>query len=380
MIYLDNAATSFPKPDAVASEILNCLKNYGGNPGRSGHALSVAAAEKVFECRERAASLFRCPDPERVIFTLNATHAINMLIKGALRQGDHVLISDLEHNSVYRPVYRLSRDNLISYDIFPTFTLEGRRGPAQICAAVARMIRPDTRLLIVAHSSNICSSTLPLRELGQLCRRRGILFAVDAAQSAGHLEIDMERMCIDALCLPAHKGLLGPMGSGMLLLGRSLNLDTLNEGGNGVNSLDGEMPDAPPERYEAGTLALPAIAGLCEGLKIVAAEGTLNIRAHTERLWRSLREMLSSVKGVTVYAPGHAGAVLLFNVGDIPSDILCRELDRRGLCLRGGFHCSPLGHRTLMTPASGAVRASFGLYNTNKDIEALWKQVKDLAK
>ena len=380
MIYLDNAATSFPKPEAVAAEMYNCVKNYSGNPGRSGHALSIAANEKVFECRERVSALFGCPGPEKVIFTLNTTHALNLLIKGVLRQGDHVLISDLEHNSVFRPIYRLARDGHISYDIFPTLALEGRRTPSQICAGIAALIRPNTRLLITLHSSNICSAALPLREIGQLCRRRGIFFAVDAAQSAGHLEINMTRMFIDALCLPGHKGLLGPMGSGMLLLNGDRLLDTLTEGGNGVNSFEGEMPDSPPERYETGTLALPAIVGLCEGIKVVEAQGTLSIRAHNEKLWRSTYEMLSSVKGVKIYAPDHVGSVLLFNVGDIPSDRVCRELDRRGICLRGGFHCSPLGHKTLMTPPDGAVRASFGIYNTQSDVEALWKAVRDIAK
>lgn len=380
MIYLDNAATSFPKPESVISEMQNCMKSYSGNPGRSGHSLSFAAAAKVFECREAASEFFGCSGPENIIFTLNATHAINMLIKGILRRGDHVLISDLEHNSVYRPIFRLASEGHITYSVFPSMALDNRRTPGLICSYINKLIQPNTKLLICTHASNICSATLPLREIGQLCRRRGMFFAVDAAQSAGHMDINMEKLCIDALCVPGHKGLLGPMGSGMLLLKGDVLLDTLMEGGSGVNSLEGFMPDFSPERYETGTLAVPAIAGLCEGIKTVQREGVLSIRARIETLNRYLTEMLSTVSGVTLYASQHCGAVLLFNIKDIPAETAGRELDKRGVCVRSGFHCSPIAHATLQTPENGAVRASIGFFNTKNDIESLWKEVRQLAK
>ncbi|NLW74192.1 MAG: aminotransferase class V-fold PLP-dependent enzyme [Clostridiales bacterium] len=380
MIYLDNAATSFPKPSCVCKEVLRCLENYCGNPGRGAHSLSLAAAEKVYECRENAAALFGC-EPENIIFTLNTTHALNIVIKGVLRPGDHVLLSDLEHNSVFRPIWRLAQEGIIEYDIFPSLTLEGWfPSPLLVCSHISRLMRPNTRMLICCHSSNICSRVLPLREIGALCRRRGVFFAVDAAQSAGHLLIDMKKMNIDALCAPGHKGLLGPQGCGILALRDGVTLNTLTEGGSGVNSLEGNMPESPPERYEAGTLPVPAIAGLCEGIKTVTSYGIINIRAHTNLLYHTLFDMLSSVEGVTIYAPAHAGAVMLFNVRDIPSDTATRELDKTGICVRAGFHCSPLGHATLKTPPNGAIRASFGIYNTKGDTEALWKAVKGLAK
>ncbi|HHT53600.1 MAG TPA: aminotransferase class V-fold PLP-dependent enzyme [Clostridiales bacterium] len=380
MIYLDNAATSFPKPPAVCKEVLNCLENYCGNPGRGAHSLSLAAAEKVYECRENAAALLGC-EPENIVFTLNTTHALNIVIKGVLRPKDHVLLSDLEHNSVLRPLWRMAQEGIIEYDIYPSLTVESRPpASALICSHISSLIRPNTRMLICCHSSNICSRVLPLREIGALCRRRGILFVVDAAQSAGHLPIDMKKMNIDALCAPGHKGLLGPQGCGILALRSGVLLDTLTEGGNGVNSLEAGMPDFSPERYEAGTLAVPAIAGLSEGIKTITAHGIINIRAHANMLYHTLYDMLSSVRGVTIYAPAHVGAVMLFNVRDIPSDTAARELDRAGICVRSGFHCSPLGHATLKTPADGAIRASFGIYNTQKDIESLWRTVRELAK
>jgi cysteine desulfurase family protein len=381
VIYLDNAATSFPKPETVCNEVMNCLKNYCGNPGRGAHSLSMAAAEKVFECREVASEFFGCGEPENIVFTLNTTHALNIVIKGVLRRGDHVLISDLEHNSVFRPIFQMAEEGFISYDIFPTFVQDAIRSRNHnlVCSAISGLIKPNTRMLICCHSSNICSFTLPIQEIGALCRRRGLFFALDAAQSAGHIPIDMKRMNINALCVPGHKGLLGPQGSGILALNTDVKLFTLTEGGNGVNSLEGLMPDFSPERYETGTLAVPAIAGLCEGIKNVNKTGILNIRANISLLWNSLFDMLSSVKGVTIYAPDYSGTVLLFNVKDIPSDKIGRELDKKEICVRCGFHCCPVGHKTLNTPAYGAVRASFSIYNTIKDVEALWREVKNIA-
>ena len=262
MIYLDNAATSFPKPHRVVEEQLRCMQLYGGNPGRGSHALAMAAAEKIYECREELASFFGSPNLENVIFTMNTTMALNTAIKGLLRRGDHVLISDMEHNAVFRPIYKLSRDGVITYDVFQTFPTNATRTTDSICASILEKLRPNTRMLICAHASNICSATLPLAEIGALCRKKGILFLVDAAQSAGHLPINMVKMQIDALCAPGHKGLWGPQGCGVLILGEGIVADTLIEGGSGYNSLEGNMPTEVPERYEAGTLPTPAIAGL----------------------------------------------------------------------------------------------------------------------
>ena len=314
MIYFDNAATSFPKPRRVVEEQMRCMQFYGGNPGRGSHALAMAAAQKIYECREELASFFGSSNPENVIFTMNTTMALNTAIKGMLRRGDHVLISDMEHNAVFRPIYKLAREGIIHYDVFDTFPNLETRTPEMICTSILEKLRPNTRMLICTHASNICSASLPLKEIGALCRKKGILFVVDAAQSAGHLPINMVEMQIDALCAPGHKGLLGPQGCGILVLGEGIVADTLIEGGSGYNSLEGTMPEEAPERYEAGTLPTPAIAGLLEGVREVRRFGIDHIHSHESALTARLCERLMAMPKVTLYAPHHIGSVLLFSL------------------------------------------------------------------
>ena len=378
MIYFDNAATSFPKPRHVIEEQLRCMQIYGGNPGRGSHTLSLAAAEKIYECREELASFLGSPNPENVIFTMNTTMALNTAIKGLLRRGDHVLISDIEHNAVFRPIHKLAREGIIHYDVFDTFPNAPTRTPEMICASILEKIRPNTRMLICAHASNICSATLPLKEIGALCHKKDILFVVDAAQSAGHLPIDMEEMQIDALCAPGHKGLWGPQGCGVLLWGNGVVADTLIEGGSGYNSLEGNMPEEAPERYEAGTLPTPAIAGLLEGVREIKRLGIDHIHSHECALTTRLCERFMTMPKVTLYAPHHKGNVLLFSLQDISSDRIGAFLNERGFCVRTGFHCAALAHATLGTPSSGAVRVSPSLFNTTAQIDALCDTLREL--
>ena len=377
MIYFDNAATSFPKPRRVAEEQLRCMQIYGGNPGRGSHALALAAARKIYECREELASFFGSSNPENVIFTMNTTMALNIAMKGLLQKGDHVLISDMEHNAVFRPIYKLAREGVITYDVFDTFPTLPSRTPEMIYASILEKIRPNTRMLVCAHASNICSATLPLAQIGALCRQKGILFVVDAAQSAGHLPIDVEAMKIDALCVPGHKGLWGPQGSGILVLREGIVADTLLEGGSGYNSLEGNMPQDAPERYEAGTLPTPAIAGLLEGVREVKRLGLSHIHAHECALIARLYERLAAMPKVSLYAPHHAGGVLLFSMQDISSDRVGSFLNERGFCVRTGFHCAALAHATLGTPPSGAVRVSPSLFNTMAQIDAFADTLKE---
>ncbi len=378
MIYFDNAATSFPKPRRVAEEQLRCMQIYGGNPGRGSHALALAAAEKIYECREELASFFGSSNPENVIFTMNTTMALNLAIKGLLKKGDHILISDMEHNAVFRPIYKLAREGIITYDVFETFPTLPYRTPEMICASILEKLRPNTRMLVCAHASNICSATLPLAEIGALCRQKGVLFVVDAAQSAGHLPIDVTSMQIDALCAPGHKGLWGPQGSGILVLGDGIVADTLLEGGSGYNSLEGNMPNESPERYEAGTLPTPAIAGLLEGVREVKQLGLSHIHAHECALIARLYERLAAMPKVSLYAPHHAGGVLLFSIQDVSSDRVGSFLNDRGFCVRTGFHCAALAHATLGTPPSGAIRVSPSLFNTMAQIDAIADTLKEL--
>ena len=380
MIYLDNAATSFPKPQSAVREAVRCITEYCGNPGRGGHSLSLAAAKKVFECRSQISELVGIKEPEGIVFTENTTHALNLVIKGLFKKGDHVIISDMEHNSVLRPIAKLASEGVIEYSTFPTRTLEANRSQSLICAGIARRIKPNTRAVICSHASNVCSAFLPLKEIGDFCKKHGLYFIVDAAQSAGHMQINMEEMCIDALCAPSHKALYGLQGAGFAALSPSLSssLNTLTEGGNGVNSFEAFMPDTSPERYEAGTLPTPSIAGLCEGIKHIRSIGIDAIREYESELYIYARELLLNTKGVTVYAPNHVGAVILFNKEGKGSEELARALNEYGICTRGGYHCAPLAHKVLGTDEGGAVRASFGIFNKKSEIEFLARALNEI--
>lgn len=379
IIYLDHAATSYPKPPSVVAAMTACMKYGGGNPGRGSHKLAMEAAGEIYACREAAARMFGA-EADRVIFTLNTTHALNLAIKGIMGKGGHAVCSDMEHNSVYRPLYRLAQEGVIELDVFDTFPASAVRTDELILRSLVSKLRPDTRMVVCSHASNVCSAVLPIRSIGELCRRRGILFVVDGAQSAGAYGLDVDGMGISALCLPGHKGLMGPQGSGMLILGRGVALDTLMEGGNGMDSLRGEMSEDSPERYEAGTLQTPAIAGLRAGLELVESVGLEAIREHERRLGVRLRDGLGDLPGVTVYAPHREGSVVLFSVEGYTSEEVGRLLDAEGICVRAGFHCSALGHRTLKTPAGGAVRASFGWFSKERDGDALWRAVRQLVR
>ena len=381
LIYLDNAATTFPKPRRVYEECDNCIRNYCGNPGRSGHTLAMRASEKIFECRELVASFFGSSSPENVVFTQNATYALNIAIKGLLCRGDHVLISDMEHNSVFRPIDLAARSGFIEYDVFPTVKNDRPMTVDEIRRGILALIRPGkTKLLVAAHVPNIVSAVRPINMIGDLCRRNGILFICDAAQSAGHIPIDIKAAKIDVLCAPAHKGLFGIQGCGFMLLGDDRPmLKTLIEGGNGVNSLDADMPELSPERYESGTLPTPSIAALSEGIKFLSEIKPIEIRRHEESLYLRLADALTSERiKAKIYMPSSYGSVLLFNIPHRPSDEIGNLLSKQGICVRSGYHCSALGHKALGTLDSGALRASFSIFNTKDDVDALYRALVEV--
>lgn len=373
MNYLDNAATSFPKPPSVTRELLRAVNEYGGNPGRGSHPLAMRAAETIYNCREALASFFGARSPERVVFTLSATHALNLAIKGFFEEGGHVLLSELEHNATRRPICRLCEEKKLSFDLFPVLDLD----PEAIVQGIEGRIRPNTRAVICTHGSNICSITLPIAKIGALCRQRSLALIVDAAQTAGHIPIHMEDMGIDALALPGHKGLYGIQGCGALLLSERFSPRPLWEGGTGIESLAEGMPLSPPERYEAGTLPTPAIATLWAGLRSFDHISLGEIHLHEKSLFRLARDRLESLGNIQIYAPEHEGAVLLFNKNGIPSVEVARRLGEQGICVRAGLHCAPLAHQALGTPEEGAVRISFGRYNTREDLDLLWRALRD---
>ena len=378
LIYLDNAATAYPKPYAVSDAVKKYMLYCGGNAGRGGYSTAIEAAQSVFSCRERLANFFDAINESVVFFTMNTTQGINMCIKGLLRRGDHVLISNIEHNAVYRPIYKLSQREQISYDCFSVMSGERRLNDDEILADITQKVRKNTTMIICSAASNICSVRPPIKKIGEFCKQRGILFVVDGAQAAGHFALSVREMRIDALCVPAHKGLLGPQGCGAVILGEGVKMQTLFEGGNGVDSLIGEMPDEPPERYEAGTLPLPAIIGLCEGISAIEQIGIEKVENHEKELFEVAKKELSPISRVKIYCPDQIGSVLLFSIDGEDSERVCEYLARADICVRGGYHCASLAHRALGTDKSGAIRASFGVFNSERDVEALCRAIKSM--
>lgn len=377
IIYLDNAATTFPKPRSVLDAAFDCAEHYCGNAGRGSHALALRSAETIYSAREAVASHFSAK-AENVIFSLNTTQALNLAIKGIMSRGGHMLISDMEHNSVLRPVAKLQKDRKITYDVFPTHKNGLPLSTDEILSGIIRRLRPSTRMICAIHTSNICSYSLPIREIGALCRRHGLLFAVDAAQAAGHTEISLEDDNIDILCAPGHKGLYAPQGVGITVLRDGLTLDTLIEGGNGVNSLDLGMGSISPERYEGGTLCTPAIVGLTSGIGFINELGINTIAAHEHELYKRAHSSLSSLGDIEFYDCETSGGTILFNIRGIHPDELGSILASNGFCLRTGYHCAPLAHKTLGTPDGGAVRMSFSVFNTEKEIDSLCAFLADM--
>lgn len=362
-IYFDNAATSFPKPDAVLRAMNDCMKNYCGNPGRGSHALALRASEKIFECRAVAAEMFGCENADGVILTLNTTYALNIAIKSVLSPGDHVLISDIEHNAVLRPVAALA-ENGVQYDIFST------DGDAEsVIRDIRRKAKKNTKALVCTLASNICSKTPPSHAIGKFCRASNIIFIADGAQAAGHRTINMKDDGIDILCVPGHKGLYGPQGIG-LMLSRIAPGKTVIEGGSGSLSADLYMPDFLPDRYEAGTLQTPAAAGLIEGMRFVSRIGCEKISAYEHELWRELYADLAEDRRFRIIDDTPSSVMLIDKSGMSPAEF-ASALDREGICVRAGLHCAPLAHKSLGTMPDGAVRISFGIFNTSRDIRRL---------
>jgi len=365
---MDNAATSWPKPKAVYQEMINCMKYYGANPGRSGHRMSIMASEKIYECRENIARLFNIPNPLCVSFTGNTTEAINMGIKGCLKKGDHVIITGMEHNSVLRPIKKME----MTGDISCTIVDADQEGFVSVKDTV-KSIQNNTKLIVVTHASNVCGTVNPVHEIGKIARERNILFMVDAAQTAGILPIDVQSMNIDILAFPGHKGLLGPQGTGGLYVREGLVLDTIKEGGTGSNSEEPYQPDFVPDRYESGTLNTPGIAGLNEGVKYILKNGQEEIRQYEKELTLYLLEGLYSIKKVKLYGTSDIEkrvGVISLNIDGKDSVEVCNILDEQyQIASRGGLHCSYLAHKTLQTLETGTLRLSIGCFNTKKEID-----------
>ena len=379
MIYLDNAATSFPKPDSVVNAMYRAQKIIGANPGRGGHRKSAIAEEIVFTARTAVADMFSA-EAENVIFTQNCTHSLNTAIKGVLKKGDEVIISSLEHNSVLKPVHYLKEKGIIDYKIARVFPDDDRKTLDSFSA----LITPKTKLVVCTGASNVFGTALPFRKIGAMCRQRGILFILDAAQCAGSEKINIIKDNIDILCAPGHKGLLGPMGTGILVFSEGVDCESLIQGGTGSYSLKPEQPDILPDKFESGTVNLPGIAGLCKGIEFIKAQGgEITIREKESYLCRYLTEELHKIKNVTVYdnLNGKSGCgIVSFNIKGMHSEQVSQYADSQCIALRSGYHCSYLAHSLYGTDKTGAVRVSPGFFNTKKDINNLIICLNKIAK
>ncbi len=364
MIYLDNAATSFPKPPQVIRGMTEALQQYGANPGRGGHQLALQAGRTVEKCREAAAALLGAR-PERVIFTRNCTESLNLAILGMLHKGDEVICSHGEHNAVMRPLERLvSRDGvtvkLLRPDGRGLLSPEGLR----------RAITSRTGLVIICHASNVTGVIQPVRELGSICREKGVPLLVDAAQTAGVLDVSLDSLHADMIAMPGHKGLLGPHGTGLLALREGVDPEPLILGGTGSASESVRQPELLPDRYESGTVNLPGIAGLLAGIEYIARQRE-DIHRRESALNERLRRQLAGIPGLRILGDDSAPRVAITSVvpegGD--SSALADALDATGVAVRGGLHCAPAMHSYLGTMRSGAVRFSPGPYTTERDVD-----------
>ncbi len=376
-IYLDNAATSFPKPEPVYRAVEQALRYGGANPGRGGHQLALEASRLVFETREAVAELFRIRNEARVAFTSNATEAINIALFGVLKPGDRVVTSTMEHNAVIRPL-RVLQERGVQVVKVPADS-RGFVDPAAIRQACGQ----KTRMVALSHCSNVTGTLQPIEEIGPWLRREGILFLVDAAQSAGIFAIDVEATGIDLLAVPGHKGLFGPQGTGFLYAREGLNPVPLIYGGTGGNSQSDLPPDQMPERLESGTLNTPGLAGLKAGVEFIRREGISTIRAREAELVERLICGLRGIPEVELYGPLephlHGGALSFNLAGRDPAEVGFLLDHEHGILCRVGLHCAPDAHRTIGTFPRGTVRVSPGYFNTVEDIEHLVAAVAALA-
>lgn len=378
MIYLDNAATTFPKPRQVYEAVLDCMENYGANPGRAGHKLAMRAGREIYECRENIAKLLNVSNPMSIVFTHNATDSLNLAIKGVVKSGDHIITTSIEHNSVIRPIKALEKNGventIVKCDKY------GHLDPNDIKKA----IKPNTKLIVTTHSSNVCGTIVDIESVGNIAKENNVLYLVDASQTLGVYDIDIQKINVDMIAAPGHKCLLGPQGTGMLYIRDGLEVNILKEGGTGSNSEDLFQPNMMPDRYESGTHNTPGIAGLNAGVKFILETGIDKIRKHEEELCEYMLTKLTEVPNIKIYGPLDSkkrAAVISINIGDIDSGEITFILDDMyEIATRSGIHCSPLAHKTLGTLRQGTVRFSLGYFNTKDDIDKAVEALKEIEK
>ena len=378
MIYFDNAATTLPKSPEVLEAIARSFTDYGANPGRGAYKMAMDTSRLIYKTRETIASFFGISDCRNIVFTRNTTESVNLAIKGILRPGDHVLYSSLEHNAVWRPIKALEKKG-VSCDSF----MVNAKGEIDLDDLKTK-IRANTKLIVCIHGSNVLGCILDIAAIGAIAKKHNICFLVDAAQTAGALPIYPEKMGIDLLAFPGHKGLYGPMGIGGLYVREGLSLATLQEGGTGSNSLEPEQPEMMPDRLESGTVNTPGIAGLGAGIGFLDAISLEKILCHEQMLTKYLYEELAQIPNVILYGPeGNENRLLVvsFNIAGKDSNEVGWALGQDyDISVRAGYHCAPLAHKTMGTLEQGAVRISFGIYNQPWEVEKCIAAIHKLAK
>lgn len=371
MIYLDNAATTFPKPMNVRRAVNDATANFGANPGRSGHALALKASEEIYKARSKVANFFNEQNPENVIFTLNCTHSINIVLKGLLKQGDHCVVSDMEHNAVMRPLSALEKRGVD----FSVATVS-ENNPEETLNNFREALRPNTKLVVCTHVSNVWGIKLPIERITAMCHQYDIPVLIDASQSAGTSKIDIGENKFDFVCMPGHKGLYGPMGTGILITSQHNKLDTFIEGGTGSGSAFMEQPMTPPDKFESGTPNLSGIVGLGAGIDFLNSVTTEKILMHEISLLVHLYDRLSANPKIILYTKRpdirSTGAVLSFNVKNTDSENVAAFLNKTSrIAVRAGLHCAPMAHKHFGTEELGAVRISPSYFSTIRDMNIL---------
>lgn len=378
MIYLDNSATTYPKPLSVYNAVLNSIKNYGANPGRSGHTMSRKSGEELDKCRKSIAKMFGVKNPSNVAITLNCTQALNMVIKGLLKPGAHVVTSCIEHNAVMRPLNKLEKDGIITYTAAEVYPGDNEK----TLDSFRKAINSKTALIVCTHASNVWGIKLPVNRISALGKIYDIPVLIDGAQSGGLVPIDMEFLGADFLCLAGHKGLYGPMGTGILIAKSAEKLDTIIEGGTGTDSMTLCQPKQMPQKFESGTPNMSGICGLRAGVEFVNSKGIENIAAHESKLILYLYDKLKSINGVKLYMPRPDPEffvpLLSFNIEGYISDEVGKILDRNGIEVRTGLQCAPSAHEFGGTSEIGVVRVSPSAFNSKSEIDKLIDVVRTI--
>lgn len=379
MIYFDNAATSFPKPEMVHVEMLRCIKEYCANPGRGGHKMSIESGKEVFETREVISDFFNCQNPMQICFMKNATEALNYALHGLLEKGDHVITSPMEHNSVMRPLKTIEKEKGISITI-----LKGNDYGEIDIDDFSKAITSKTKMAVFTLSSNVNGVIMPFKEIGRICKEKNIIFVLDGSQGAGSIKIDVKEANVDILALPGHKGLMGPQGTGVLYVREGIRLKPLMEGGTGSNSEFIYQPEGLPEAIESGTLNTPGIVGLKAGIKFTNETGIENIKIKKNMLVEKFYDGVKNIYGVKLYSRREGtnnSGIIALNIHGFISTELSSILDQKyGIATRAGLHCSPMAHSTLGTLKNGIVRFSFSNFNELQEIEYVVNVLEKISK